>query len=280
VSDAIRSGLESLLSEHAAAAAERAEKAWQSSAPGRQLLAAADAEVAAGDRSGPGAAGNGVNGNGAARTAAASGDATSSAARNGAAGSGAKSSGAAGNAAKGSGGAGNGSKGNGSKGSGSGTSGNGAKGNDVVPVLGAMSEEFPAAASRVVREWQAFVLDLIRTEGAEKKSTAKILEYGVNGLGLSLMVVLFASEAGIPKGAEAGAGAGSAVVGQRLLEAVFGDKAVQGMVAKAREDLDGKVHALMDAEFARYLAVLDQHPVDAETARQLTEAARAVEDCT
>jgi hypothetical protein len=131
-----------------------------------------------------------------------------------------------------------------------------------------------------VREWQAFVLDLVRREGADKKSTAKILEYGVNGLGLSLMVVLFASAAGIPKGAAASAGTGSAVVGQRLLEAVFGDKAVQGMVGKAREDLDGKVHALMDAEFARYLAVLDQHPVDAETARLLTEAARAVEDCT
>ncbi|TDO69034.1 hypothetical protein EV651_10171 [Kribbella sp. VKM Ac-2571] len=203
VSDAIQSGLESLLREHAAAAAERAEKAWQATAPGRQLLAAAEAG----------------------RTA------------------------------------------------------NGADGNDGRP-LGAMSEEFPAAASRAVREWQTFVLDLVRREGADKKSTARILEYGVNGLGLSLMVVVFASGAGIPKGAQTSAGAGSAVVGQRLLEAVFGDKAVQGMVDRAREDLDGKVHALMDAEFARYLAVLDQHPVDAETARQLTEAARAVEDCT
>jgi hypothetical protein len=203
VSDAIQSGLESLLREHAAAAAERAEKAWQATAPGRQLLAAAETGQAA----------------------------------------------------------------------------NGAEGNDGRS-LGAMSEEFPAAASRTVREWQTFVLDLVRREGADKKSTARILEYGVNGLGLSLMVVVFASGAGIPKGAQTSAGAGSAVVGQRLLEAVFGDKAVQGMVDRAREDLDGKVHALMDAEFARYLAVLDQHPVDAETARQLTEAARAVEDCT
>ncbi|MBP2356265.1 energy-coupling factor transporter ATP-binding protein EcfA2 [Kribbella aluminosa] len=217
VSDAIQSGLESLLSEHATAAAERAETTWQGTAPGRQLLAAADAESA---------------------TPA----------------SGGKSAGPAGKA--------------------------GAGGNDVVPSLGTLSEQFPAAASRTVREWQAFVLDLVRKEGADKKSTAKILEYGVNGLGLSLMVVMFASAAGIPKGAQASTGAGSAVVGQRLLEAVFGDKAVQGMVDKAREDLDGKVHALMDAEFARYLAVLDRHPVDAETARQLTEAARAVEDCT
>ncbi|WP_238155377.1 AAA family ATPase [Kribbella soli] len=203
VSDAIQSGLESLLREHGAAAAERAEKVWEATAPGRQLLAAAEADRAA-----------------------------------------------------------NGAEGNGGR------------------SLGAMSEEFPAAASRTVREWQTFVLDLVRSEGADKKSTARILEYGVNGLGLSLMVVVFASGTGIPKGAQASAGAGSAVVGKRLLEAVFGDKAVQGMVDRAREDLDGKVHALMDAEFARYLAVLDQHPVDAETARQLTEAARAVEDCT
>ncbi|MFD3400012.1 AAA family ATPase [Kribbella sp. NPDC058693] len=199
VSDAIQSGLESLLREHATAAAERAEKAWQATAPGRQLLAAGDAQLAE---------------------------------------------------------------------------------DDPESSLGALSPEFPDAAARAVREWQEFVLDVIRKEGGAKKSTARILEYGMNGLGLSLMVVVFARETGIPKGAEASAGAGSAVVGQRLLEAVFGDKAVQGMVDKAREDLDGKVHALMDAEFARYLAVLDQHPVDAETARLLTEAARAVEDCT
>ncbi|TCC26763.1 AAA family ATPase [Kribbella speibonae] len=214
VSDAIQSGLESLLREHAVAAAERAEKVWQATAPGRQLLATSEANRA-----------------GAASSAG-----------------------------------------------GSGGSANGAEGNGAS--LGAMSAEFPAAASRTVREWQTFVLDLVRKEGADKKSTARILEYGVNGLGLSLMVVVFASGTGIPKGAQASAGAGSAVVGRRLLEAVFGDKAVQGMVDRAREDLDGKVHALMDAEFARYLAVLDQHPVDAETARQLTEAARAVEDCT
>jgi hypothetical protein len=226
VSDAIRSGLESLLREHATAAAERAEKAWQATAPGRQLLATAA---------------NGANGNeDKADDADTAGDSGKSGGKNGA----------------------------------------GQSAESGVTSLGAVSEGFDAAASRVVRDWQKFVLDLVRTEGADKKSTARILEYGVDGLGLSLMVVVFASETGIPKTAEAGAGAGSAVVGMRLLEAVFGDKAVLGMVDKAREDLDGKVHALMDAEFARYLAVLDQHPVDAETARQLTEAARAVEDCT
>jgi hypothetical protein len=93
------------------------------------------------------------------------------------------------------------------------------------------------------------------------------------------MIVIFAGAADTT-GGEAGVGAGTAVVGRKLLQAVFGNQAVQSLPAKAREDLDSRVHALMDAEFARYLAVLDQHPVDPDAPRRLTEAARAVEDCT
>jgi hypothetical protein len=189
LNDAVEAGLESLLLEHAEAAAERAEQSWQSTVAGRQLLALGDRD------------------------------------------------------------------------------------------LGRMSKEFPAEASRAVRDWQGFVLDLVRKEGAENRSTAKILAYGINGLGLALMIVTFASTAGTT-GGEAGVGAGTAVVGQKLLEAVFGDQAVRSLAARAREDLDGRVHALMDAEFARYLAVLDQHPVDPDAPRRLIEAARAVEDCT
>ncbi|WP_238176564.1 AAA family ATPase [Kribbella albertanoniae] len=212
LNDAIESGLSSLLIEQAEVAAERAEKIWQATPAGRQLLAVArsttdpDAEPSTDP------------------------EADTSA--------------------------------------------------DDEIALGAMSPEFRAKAERAVREWQAGVLDLVREVGTEKRLAARILDAGVNGLSLSVMVVLFAENAGIPTGAEASIGVGSAVVGQKLLTAVFGDAAVQTLMSKARADLDGKVHALMDAEFARYLAVLDQHPVDPEAARQLTEAARAVEDCT
>ncbi|MFK4086598.1 AAA family ATPase [Kribbella sp. NPDC020789] len=206
LNDAIESGLSSLLIEQAEAAAERAEKSWQASPAGRQLLAAAKAVPGTDDAT----------------------DAQSA----------------------------------------------------TEIVLGAMSPEFAAKAERAVREWQAGVLELVREVGTEKRLAARILDAGVNGLSLSVMVVLFAENAGIPTGAEASIGVGSAVVGQKLLTAVFGDAAVQTLMSRSRADLDGKVHALMDAEFARYLAVLDQHPVDPEAARQLTEAARAVEDCT
>lgn len=146
--------------------------------------------------------------------------------------------------------------------------------------LGRSSKGFSTASARTIREWQGHVLELVRGEGADKRSTARILAYGVNGLGIALMVVVFASTAGIPTGAEFGVGAGTAVIGQKLLEAVFGDQAVRTLAQKAREDLDQRVRALLDAETARYLSLLDAHPVDPDAPRRLTEAVRAVEDCT
>jgi hypothetical protein len=106
------------------------------------------------------------------------------------------------------------------------------------------------------------------------------LSYGVNGLGIALMVVVFASTAFVPTGAEVGVGAGTALVGQKLLEAVFGDQAVRSLAAKAKADLNGRVRGLMDAELLRYYTVLDAHAVDPDAARRLTEAVRAVEDRT
>ena len=102
-----------------------------------------------------------------------------------------------------------------------------------------------------MREWQEGVLDMVRSEGADKRSTARFLAFGVNGLSVALMVVVFAHTAGIT-GAEAGIAGGSAVLGQKLLEAVFGDQAVRSLAERARADLDRRVQALMEVELGRY----------------------------
>ena len=91
-----------------------------------------------------------------------------------------------------------------------------------------------------MREWQQGVLDMVRTEGADKRTTARFLAFGVNGLSVALMVVVFAHTGGIT-GAEAGIAGGSAVLGQKLLEAVFGDQAVRTLAERARADLDRRV---------------------------------------
>jgi hypothetical protein len=139
------------------------------------------------------------------------------------------------------------------------------------------SRDFRRRTERVVREWQEDVLDMVRTQGADKRMTARFLAYGVNGLSVALMVVVFTHTGGVT-GAEAGIAGGSAVLGQKLLEAVFGDQAVRSLAERAKRDLDLRVSGLLDSERERYTAILDGLRVDPETPDQLRAAARRVDD--
>ena len=49
---------------------------------------------------------------------------------------------------------------------------------------------------------------------------------------------------------------GTTVVGQRVLEAVFGDSAVRQLAERARRDLDERTAALLAGERARFTALL------------------------
>jgi hypothetical protein len=143
--------------------------------------------------------------------------------------------------------------------------------------LGRASRDFRARAERAVRDWQRGVLEMVRTEGADRRSTARFLAFGVNGLGVALMVVVFASTAGVT-GAEVGIAGGSAVIGQKLLEAVFGDQAVRRLAAQARTDLNVRVTALLDEERRRYLEVLDGLDIDPAAAENLRAVSRRIDD--
>lgn len=135
-----------------------------------------------------------------------------------------------------------------------------------------------ARVAEDIRGWQSDVLDLVREQGAGKRGAARALSFGINGLGLSLMVVVFASTGGLT-GAEVGIAGGTAILAQKLLEAVFGDDAVRRLTRTARERLAERVRAVLDDEARRYTAQLDAlGTADAdETARSVREAARAVE---
>ncbi|HET9997812.1 MAG TPA: dynamin family protein [Nocardioides sp.] len=187
VTVAVESGLETLILEHAEAAAERAEGSWQSLAPGQALLA------------------------------------------------------------------------------------------DAGEDLGRASRDLRRKTERAVRDWQQDVLEMVRTEGADKRGTARFLAYGVNGLSVALMIVVFSHTAGLT-GAEVGIAGGSAVLGQKLLEAVFGDQAVRGLAERARASLTVRVRELVDGERARYVDLLDSLALDGQTPEQLRAAARRVDD--
>ena len=137
--------------------------------------------------------------------------------------------------------------------------------------LSRASRDFRGRTERMVRDWQDGVLDMVRSEGADKRKTARFLAFGVNGLSVALMMVVFASTGGIT-GAEVGIAGGSAVVGQKVLEAVFGDDAVRRLAENARTDLARRVEALMDSERQRFLDLLDALELPSDSCRAAPDA--------
>ena len=143
--------------------------------------------------------------------------------------------------------------------------------------LSRASRDFRERSERMVRDWQSGVLDLVRTEGGDRRTTARYLAFGVNGMAVALMVVVFASTGGLT-GAEVGVAGGSAVLGQKILEAVFGDDAVRRLADSARQDLQHRVEELMAAEQERFAALLEAHELVPGVAQELRALARAVDD--
>lgn len=69
------------------------------------------------------------------------------------------------------------------------------------------------------------------------------------------MIVAFASTAGLT-GIELGIAGGSAALGQKVLETIFGDEAVRKLASEAQQLLANHVQELLDQEQQRFLAVL------------------------
>lgn len=108
-----------------------------------------------------------------------------------------------------------------------------------------VSEDFPARVAECIRAWQNDVMEMIRAEGAGKRQRARFMSLGVNAAAVILMVVVFSMTGGLT-GIEVGIAGGSGVVGTKLLEAVFGEDAVRRMAQGARENLEIRVHELLD----------------------------------
>ncbi|MFL6026439.1 MAG: dynamin family protein [Friedmanniella sp.] len=142
--------------------------------------------------------------------------------------------------------------------------------------LSRSSLDFDLSVDRAIRDWQGGVLDLVADEGMGKRSQARFLAFGVNGVGVALMIVVFAHTGGLV-GAEVGVAGGTAILAQRVLEAVFGDQAVRRLAETAKEDLDARIQALMSGELMRYHAVLDSLDLDPDAPGRLRRAAERVE---
>jgi hypothetical protein len=142
--------------------------------------------------------------------------------------------------------------------------------------LDAVSGGLGDATAAEVRAWQGEVFELVREEGAGKRTTARLASLGVNGAGLTVMIAVFASTGGLT-GAEVVVAGGTSALGQKVLEAIFGDQAVRTLAARARERLMDRVERLLAAEADRYHALLDPLAPAPERLDELRGALRAVE---
>lgn len=139
------------------------------------------------------------------------------------------------------------------------------------------SADLEQRVERMLTDWQRGVLELVRVEVGNKRSVARFTAYAVNATGLLVMIGVFASTAFIPTGAEIAVAGGTTVASQKLLEAIFGDRAVRQLAEQARQDLMERVRTLLDAERQRYLDLIDRAGVDPATSERLRETANDVE---
>lgn len=144
------------------------------------------------------------------------------------------------------------------------------------PELSRPSTDLDERVERLLRDWQKEVLELVREEAGHRRATARYLAFGVNGLAVMLMLIAFSATAGLT-GAEVAIAGGSAVLAQRLLEAVFGDEAVRSMARKARAALLRRAEELLVVDRGRYDDVLDEVPLSRVAIEDVAAASAAVD---
>lgn len=147
---------------------------------------------------------------------------------------------------------------------------------DARPDLARSSADLQEQIERAVRDWQGDVLDIVRAEGSNRRTNARIAAYGVNGIGLFLMLVSFAHTGGVLVAPEVAIAGGTTAVAQKVLEAIFGDQAVREMSTKARVLLLERVQGIYAAERERYEQALGAMTISDGQVRRLGQAAEAV----
>lgn len=125
------------------------------------------------------------------------------------------------------------------------------------PAMAALPPQFDAEVGRMVADWSSGVNDLVREVGQSKRAKARILSFGVNGVGAVLMLAVFAGTGGLT-GAEAGIAGGTAVVAGKLLDTIFGDQVTRDLAQTAREQLVERATAVLE----RHRAPFDQALTD------------------
>ncbi|MDT9591906.1 ABC transporter [Nocardioides zeae] len=126
------------------------------------------------------------------------------------------------------------------------------------------ARELARAAERTVREWQREVTDLVREESSDKRTSARFMAFGVDGLGATLAVAVLGGQEGR--------------AARQLLDAVLGPQTTAGLVERAAASLKARVRVVLESERERYAGVLDRLEVAPDSADRVRAASRRVDD--
>jgi len=142
--------------------------------------------------------------------------------------------------------------------------------------LGRTPPDLPARAAAAVRTWQHAVIDLVRGEASNGRAKARAVSFGVNGLGVVLMMEVLTRSAD-PAAAASGLGAGDGVPtsARRVLRSVFGDQTVSELAQQAQMNLLDRLSTLMYDERSRYDRALDRLRIPVDQVSVLTTAMAA-----
>ncbi|MBN8881996.1 MAG: ABC transporter, partial [Salana multivorans] len=114
-------------------------------------------------------------------------------------------------------------------------------------VTGVGTAELRASIAEQIRGWQEDVLAVVREQGEDRRGLARAMSFGVNGLGVALMLVVFAGTGGVT-GVEVGIAGGTAILAQKVLEAAFGDDAVRRLTDEVAARLQVRLDSVLDAD--------------------------------
>jgi len=123
------------------------------------------------------------------------------------------------------------------------------------PALWSASEGFGPAIRDGLGVWMRAIVDDVRSHAGRKRAIAQVAALGVNAVGVAVMLAVFVHTAGLT-GTEVGIAAGTALLNQKLLEAIFGERAMGELIAKARARLVDLLTSIFEDERKRFEALV------------------------
>ena len=123
---------------------------------------------------------------------------------------------------------------------------------EADPGLWGHGPELEAEARAMLTQWLGRLTRMVEERGHSRRAFAFAASLGVNAIGVVAMLAVFAHSAGLTGGEVAIAG-GTAVVNQKLLEALIGEAAVADIIRAAERDLRRTLRSALESDARRFL---------------------------